>query len=411
MIFFRLLRKADPLALLYNDQSVAENRSLSLAFSLFMADCNKDLRRVLFSSNIDNTSKDSRSEELDNYKYFRKLVIDLVLTTDIASPERVQIVKSKWTEAFAVDILPTATSSLMIVTSGVVSPKVTSLDNEKTTYTTLSENDMNEDPGDDDDNNIALQNVPPCSQQARRGSQAPKSTSLVEDFFNARASSITTISRSSTMALNEDTTERNNGPLLDLTDVNKDDDHEISTENAFHSQHHTHHHHPLFLSDTTIMNTSSKHFLDIDRHHRRFSLPNPFMNNKIHRFRLGICRALDLTGNPIEAFSYPNNVNEVDKKPSTAPSGNIIAHDRSSILQPFYTSSALKLVDGHTLLDTGTIDKALKQVNTELNHLNIILTSSLENYTIDDEPNDLKAQVVLEQLIKAADIASLMQRW
>ena len=36
----------------------------------------------------------------EDYKRFRKVVIDLVLTTDIASPERTQIVKSKWKEAF-----------------------------------------------------------------------------------------------------------------------------------------------------------------------------------------------------------------------------------------------------------------------------------------------------------------------
>lgn len=36
----------------------------------------------------------------ERYKVFRKIVVDLVLQTDIASPERTQIAKSKWKEAF-----------------------------------------------------------------------------------------------------------------------------------------------------------------------------------------------------------------------------------------------------------------------------------------------------------------------
>ena len=83
----RLVDEADELALLYNDQSVAEQRSLAVAFSTLLSPDFDRLRDVMFASRED-------------YQRFRKVVIDLVLTTDIASPERTQIVKSKWKEAF-----------------------------------------------------------------------------------------------------------------------------------------------------------------------------------------------------------------------------------------------------------------------------------------------------------------------
>ncbi|EED90134.1 hypothetical protein THAPSDRAFT_263745 [Thalassiosira pseudonana CCMP1335] len=80
----QLVLESDDLAILYNDQSVAEQRSLAVAFSTLKGVGYRELRG---------------GGEEDQFK-FRKLVIDLVLVTDIASPERTQIVKSKWKEAF-----------------------------------------------------------------------------------------------------------------------------------------------------------------------------------------------------------------------------------------------------------------------------------------------------------------------
>lgn len=83
----QLVLESDDLAILYNDQSVAEQRSLAVAFSELMQDEFKELRAVMFGS-------------AEEYRRFRKTVIVLVLATDIASPERTQLVKSKWKEAF-----------------------------------------------------------------------------------------------------------------------------------------------------------------------------------------------------------------------------------------------------------------------------------------------------------------------
>lgn len=72
-------------------QSIAENWSLYVAFSELLQDDFIELRKVLF---------DDASSTSDKYKMFRKTVVNLVLQTDIASPERTQIAKSKWKEAF-----------------------------------------------------------------------------------------------------------------------------------------------------------------------------------------------------------------------------------------------------------------------------------------------------------------------
>ena len=83
----QLSRESHPLALLYNDKSAAEQNSLKIAFSTLMEPRFAELRHTLCP-----TSEDQFE--------FRRIVIDLVMCTDIASPERMQITKSKWTEAF-----------------------------------------------------------------------------------------------------------------------------------------------------------------------------------------------------------------------------------------------------------------------------------------------------------------------
>eukprot|EP00594_Rhizosolenia_setigera_P009804 CAMPEP_0178955202 /NCGR_PEP_ID=MMETSP0789-20121207/9460_1 /TAXON_ID=3005 /ORGANISM="Rhizosolenia setigera, Strain CCMP 1694" /LENGTH=682 /DNA_ID=CAMNT_0020636779 /DNA_START=46 /DNA_END=2094 /DNA_ORIENTATION=+ len=83
----QLIMEEHDLAILYNDQSVAEQQSLSIAFRLLTKKEFVDLKNILF-------------KDMEEYRYFRKTVIDLVMCTDVASPERTQIVKSKWKEAF-----------------------------------------------------------------------------------------------------------------------------------------------------------------------------------------------------------------------------------------------------------------------------------------------------------------------
>jgi len=91
----QLVLEGDELAIMYNDQSVAEQRSLAVTFSLFC----KPKYNALMSLMVGSDENDQKNVE--SYMRFRSTVIDLVLCTDIASPERVQIIKSKWKEAFA----------------------------------------------------------------------------------------------------------------------------------------------------------------------------------------------------------------------------------------------------------------------------------------------------------------------
>ena len=90
----QLVDESDELAILYNDQSVAEQRSLAVAFASLRRPEFEVLRSVMFPPG------EGRQSSGGDYAAFRKCVINLVLCTDIANPERVQIVKSKWKEAF-----------------------------------------------------------------------------------------------------------------------------------------------------------------------------------------------------------------------------------------------------------------------------------------------------------------------
>mmetsp|Transcript_3017 Transcript_3017/g.4360 ORF Transcript_3017/g.4360 Transcript_3017/m.4360 type:complete len:705 (-) Transcript_3017:465-2579(-) len=85
----QLVIECDPLSILYNDQSILEQHSLAIAFKVLLEPDFEELRAVMFPTK-------------DDFVNFRKVVIDLVLTTDVGSGERMQIVKSKWKEAFGV---------------------------------------------------------------------------------------------------------------------------------------------------------------------------------------------------------------------------------------------------------------------------------------------------------------------
>ena len=85
----QLVLEMDELAILYNDQSVAEQRSLAVSFTYFMKEEFIELRNVLFGG-----------QDKQEFIRFRSNVIDLVLCTDTSSQERVQIVKSKLQQVF-----------------------------------------------------------------------------------------------------------------------------------------------------------------------------------------------------------------------------------------------------------------------------------------------------------------------
>lgn len=83
----QLALEDEDLAMKFNDQSIAENNSLSIAFFELRKQKYDKLRNIIFPQRKD-------------YRRFRLACINLVLSTDIASPERTQLGKSKWKEAF-----------------------------------------------------------------------------------------------------------------------------------------------------------------------------------------------------------------------------------------------------------------------------------------------------------------------
>jgi hypothetical protein len=91
----QLVQESHPLAIQYNDQSVAEQRSLFLGFNELLRHDYEHLRKVMFPFTFGG----------DGYRRFRTAVTSLVLATDIASPDRGEIVKKKWTEAFEIQTI------------------------------------------------------------------------------------------------------------------------------------------------------------------------------------------------------------------------------------------------------------------------------------------------------------------
>jgi len=132
----QLTSEDDELAILYNDESIAENRSLYVAFSEFLKPDYAELRDAMFPTK-------------DVYRRFRKQVVNLVLNTDIASPERTQLNKSKWKEAFG---NYTGASSLN---------SMDSMDNlsRASSSSSLEEQDDDDDDDDDDESGGMLKHV------------------------------------------------------------------------------------------------------------------------------------------------------------------------------------------------------------------------------------------------------------
>ena len=83
----QLIQEGNQLAILYNDQSVAEQHSIYVALSTLSEDRFSDFYKMVAPTSVDRI-------------LFRRLVIDMVLCTDIASPSRLQIGMSKWKSAF-----------------------------------------------------------------------------------------------------------------------------------------------------------------------------------------------------------------------------------------------------------------------------------------------------------------------
>lgn len=95
----QLSAEDDDLAILYSDTSIAEQHSLHVGFQQLLQPHYSDMKQILAGPS--SAADAALLAQPDNqYRRFRRQVIGLVLNTDIASPERTQLFKSKWKEAF-----------------------------------------------------------------------------------------------------------------------------------------------------------------------------------------------------------------------------------------------------------------------------------------------------------------------
>jgi class 3 adenylate cyclase len=87
-----LVKEKTPLAIRYNNKSVAEQNSVDLAWKLLMSDDYKDLRACLCPS----------EPEL---MHFRQLVVNSVMATDIVDKDLGAARKARWAKAFSTDVV------------------------------------------------------------------------------------------------------------------------------------------------------------------------------------------------------------------------------------------------------------------------------------------------------------------
>lgn len=298
----QLVLESDTLALLYNDQSVAEQRSLAIAFAELRKENYTTLRNVLF-------------ENVHEYRRFRKAVIDLVLTTDIASPERTQVVKSKWKEAFG-DKKEVSERAGMQMVRG------------------------EEDDIDDSSSETSNSMTPESYEGLGRifETPTPMSGALSDDGLATRMGNHDVSSaspRDASMASAPPPAGSNMIhplPSNDLQPRNR----AISGEGRFAGR-----------GSRTIQAAV-----------RRFSMPTSAFDMKKAHIRLGIRRSLDLTGEMIESY---NATPARSAKAGSVPT-----------------------------VSEGSGDNIIGDP---------------------DEPDELRASVVLEQLLKAADVSPNMQGW
>lgn len=375
----QLALEDDRLAVLYNDQSMAENWSLYVAFSEFLQDEFVDLRNALFNqdSNTDNGNDDMGSvtqlSEQVEYRRFRKLVINLVLSTDLASPERTQIGKSKWKEAFG-DPYETLERKLREVAAA-----------------TIAENQQNHNNNNSNSNNIQYNRG-----RGQRRASLVNTTRMLTITPGRRGSAISAMSSSPMSHPHShhdddeidnnnirhqhrnnnnnqyNTNNNNNNNATD--DIDEDDSLSATPDASEESDDEDDNNHnvtvaPKFLADvaTAVIvgdmhpNNSCSNMAFRDKFERRMSASS--VQSSKYRQRLGILRTVDLSGETIETYSRRGSM-------ATAKSN---------------------------------------QSNTD--NASIESTTNYQSILIADEPDELKATVVMETIITAADVAHNLQSW
>jgi 3'5'-cyclic nucleotide phosphodiesterase len=296
----QLALEDDRLAVLYNDQSMAENWSLYVAFSELLQDEFQEMRDCLFQQNEATTPPEEPVASSD-YRRFRKLVVNLVLCTDLASPERTQIGKSKWKEAFG------------------------------DPYETL-ERKLRSDVGE----------MPEGRQ--RRASITGSRILIAAGRRGSAVSAISTPNSHRHSAAEDDHDEDDS--LSGTPDPSEDESDDARNHSLVT---------PKFLTDAATAADS----VALNKLERRLSASS--VQSSKYRQRLGILRTVDLSGETLETYDRRGSI-------ATTKSNQSAAEQEAS---------------------PGEYHRKLQA----------------------DEPDELKATVVMETLMTAADVAHNLQGW
>lgn len=137
-----LIEENDPIALHYDGKSVAEKHSIKIAFRTLNESEFREFCSVVFGSP-------------DDRLHMHHIVTNLVISTDIASPERMQSTKMRWEEAFSkptprsgplpfgrLSLAMRSPSAIKVATVTASEPKLVSIKNSKIPTYKQNESEM-----------------------------------------------------------------------------------------------------------------------------------------------------------------------------------------------------------------------------------------------------------------------------
>jgi hypothetical protein len=291
----QLALEDDELALLYNDQSIAEQRSLYVGFKEFLQPDYAELRKALFPSSQD-------------YRDFRTKVVNLVMSTDIASPERTQLAKSKYLEAFG-PITNTSTMTMKKKSDKDGQQEAEEHDDEDTL--SVAEQQMVEDVGDSVFKSVrsGVKRIGEASIAGLKGSFVKGKGKLVEKVAGVRLSSSTTTTGSAKVLEKTTGSRRRRVSQSRLAAADdgssalqiEDSEHTESNDNDCDSS-------PVAVAPA---NKNGMHSLSAKKNNKPVKKTVKLAINSLgnslglrpSRGRLGIRMSMDLTGETVEAFS------------------------------------------------------------------------------------------------------------
>jgi hypothetical protein len=454
----------DRLAVLYNDQSIAENWSLYVGFSEFLQSKYESVRTVLFGLNdADPTptgaannacTKIKKTNSIDNklYRRFREIVIDLVLSTDIASPERIQINKSKWKEAFG-DPYETIERKIKLLAFN----NAMQHQNQQTQH----------------QHHHQQHQTRFVQQQGRRFSLTGRHIVAPRRASNLSTVSVVTFMNPSSA---EDNGHNNGGSGWNGTyhnDDNVDDDNSFSATPEHSDSENDNDDTATANNAATDVGCTNKStsspaknggtntgevvaslkgsFVGLRKLERRMSAASAAnsVNTAKYRQRLGILRTVDLSGETIEKYPRQGSVNGsftnffntgIITTGTTTAAINGQDHQLERSLSCYSKGGTNSIWNGGIRSAAASPTPSVKQVfdptaakaSNSINHNNNLSStlsmdshhqpvnqSNIPNIGTDDpavcyeadEPDDLRATVVMETIITAADVAHNLQGW